>query len=47
MASAENVEGLVEINDRELTAIERDREWNLRNSHVGFGEVCLFVLLKE
>ncbi|CAB3222482.1 unnamed protein product [Arctia plantaginis] len=38
VASEENSKELVEINDGDLTAVERDREWNQRNSHVGFGE---------
>lgn len=38
-ASEDKPTELVEINEKGLTKIERDREWNLKNSGIGLDKV--------
>ncbi|XP_026314372.1 uncharacterized protein LOC113226069 [Hyposmocoma kahamanoa] len=44
-ASAEKNKKLVEVNSNRLTQIEIDREWNLKNSHIGLEETTLDCFL--
>ncbi|CAH0599439.1 unnamed protein product [Chrysodeixis includens] len=47
VANEEKPTELVEVNEEKLTYVERDREWNNKNSHVGFEKPRIACLLQS